>query len=556
MAPEHFFLRRDPADSSPVYCIIYQEYFGDARDLLRHLKDCNEFDKGEYFCPSCNTCEHLKTSSRKKCSWLRTHLANKIKKGFEEALKRLPGSKPTICSKCRGKMDLTEQSIGHHTAKSSWASSGEEGLTDPNSSTSSARTNQQCNKPQPAQMYPMPQSSPLSELGDTPPIRELYDTSRTSELSGMDMGSYAMGAPQASGLNFPHSIHEMGSSAVDSPAFPELADKQTFLVSSNPPYTPAETTPPWYDTSPTEVSSVAPAHTSHTVFNVSPTSSTDSSSGGSSRRAHLSTGESFSANLYNFAAVGLNGCSGFGYGQSVGSGIMPAAFVSHPTVSRDPSLEDWNTAAASMRAGQSLAIDTTVMNACASSSTWEPQNYYGTTPTTGTFGAPTNPSNGVPRPNAAANVSGSPMPAHSSSSVSPSSSMSPSSSSSPSTATQSPTSDASGPASTGAAGTGLSLQCPDCEFRPSGNAANFGAYMRKHRRIHFPRRVNCFHCELTFTRPDNRDNHMRKVHGDGAPRQLQEPHPDVPRRRARAHRGRRPLRARSAANEEAATGGW
>ena len=530
MALEYFFLRRDPADSSPVYCIIRREYFDDARNMLRHLRDCNKFEKGEYWCPTCNTYEHFKTSSRKKCSWLRSRLGNKIRKGIEEALKLLPGSKPTLCSNCRSKIEAVEWPFGHLPGKPSWASLGEEGLTAPSFPTSPARPHQQHGNPPPAQKCTVPRSPPLSELRGNPPVGELNGTPRLSELRDTNpepagVYSYALDGPQASRFNFGRGVSEIDSRAVGFGAFPELAGEQAFPTSSKPPYAPVEPGPlVSYDTSPTEVSSVALAHASPTVFSVSPTSSTDSNSGGPSRRAHLSPEKSFSTNPDNLAAERLNSSIGFGYGHLFGSGTMPAAFVSHPAVSMDSFQEtSWNAALADMRTSPSLTIDTAFMESYAFFPPSRPHYSYGAKPTTESFRTPpiramTNPSNGVLRPITTVDGNGSPMSAHSSSS-----SMSPSSSQSPSsltatTATASPTSDASGPVSTDEMGAGP-LRCPECDFQPSGkNAASFGAYLRKHRLKHSPRRVKCNDCPATFTRLDNCKSHARTAHHGGRKR--------------------------------------
>ncbi|KAI0812873.1 hypothetical protein GGR55DRAFT_586481 [Xylaria sp. FL0064] len=58
------------------------------------------------------------------------------------------------------------------------------------------------------------------------------------------------------------------------------------------------------------------------------------------------------------------------------------------------------------------------------------------------------------------------------------------------------------------------IQChhTGCDFKPSGRAENFRAYLRKHVKKHQKNMIPCEHCDKTFTRQDNLTNHIRKVH--------------------------------------------
>ncbi|KAI1111311.1 hypothetical protein F5Y14DRAFT_317021 [Nemania sp. NC0429] len=55
-----------------------ERYFKDPRDMLRHLKHCEFFSRGEFWCPTCDQVDSFKVVSKKKCSWDRVNLARKL----------------------------------------------------------------------------------------------------------------------------------------------------------------------------------------------------------------------------------------------------------------------------------------------------------------------------------------------------------------------------------------------------------------------------------------------------------------------------------------------
>ncbi|RYP73366.1 hypothetical protein DL769_004239 [Monosporascus sp. CRB-8-3] len=65
------------------------------------------------------------------------------------------------------------------------------------------------------------------------------------------------------------------------------------------------------------------------------------------------------------------------------------------------------------------------------------------------------------------------------------------------------------------AGTG-GFRCEQCGFQPTGIPKNYGAYMRKHRKIHENHKVAC-QCGKQFSRRDNATSHAKKAHRPQTP---------------------------------------
>ncbi|KAI1163393.1 hypothetical protein F5B18DRAFT_320888 [Nemania serpens] len=65
-----------------------QKYFKDPREMLRHLKKCDFFSDGKFWCPTCDQVDSFKVVSNKKCSWDRVNLARKL---IQKSLKVLQG---------------------------------------------------------------------------------------------------------------------------------------------------------------------------------------------------------------------------------------------------------------------------------------------------------------------------------------------------------------------------------------------------------------------------------------------------------------------------------
>lgn len=58
------------------------------------------------------------------------------------------------------------------------------------------------------------------------------------------------------------------------------------------------------------------------------------------------------------------------------------------------------------------------------------------------------------------------------------------------------------------------FRCPHCPFTPSGKKTkNYAAYLRKHIRSHEDHQVKCEYCGKPYTRGDNKEVHVRKIHG-------------------------------------------
>ncbi|KAI1823498.1 hypothetical protein F4861DRAFT_539935 [Xylaria intraflava] len=64
----------------------------------------------------------------------------------------------------------------------------------------------------------------------------------------------------------------------------------------------------------------------------------------------------------------------------------------------------------------------------------------------------------------------------------------------------------------------LKYKCPYCWFVPSGNPANYRAYLRKHVSTHGDKDIMlCHRCERPFTRRDNLMTHLKNIHSDFTP---------------------------------------
>lgn len=54
--------------------------------------------------------------------------------------------------------------------------------------------------------------------------------------------------------------------------------------------------------------------------------------------------------------------------------------------------------------------------------------------------------------------------------------------------------------------------CQHCNYKPSGKSENYGAYFRKHQKVHERLQYRCENCDKLYTRPDNLEVHRRKSH--------------------------------------------
>ncbi|KAI1265369.1 hypothetical protein F5Y18DRAFT_50433 [Xylariaceae sp. FL1019] len=103
LALEFYLLK---GNRQPVYrCLMAncpEQDFKTAEKMLTHLKHCNLFPKGEFFCPVCNQIESFRTVSKKRCSWYRTNLGRRFLEKTKSVFREMAGSRPgLLCVKCK-----------------------------------------------------------------------------------------------------------------------------------------------------------------------------------------------------------------------------------------------------------------------------------------------------------------------------------------------------------------------------------------------------------------------------------------------------------------------
>lgn len=89
-----FYLLDNVTHASEYRCLMAscpQQHFKDPRDMLRHLKKCDFFPEGKFWCPTCNKVDSFKVVSKKKCSWDRVNLARKLIKNSLKILQNIAG---------------------------------------------------------------------------------------------------------------------------------------------------------------------------------------------------------------------------------------------------------------------------------------------------------------------------------------------------------------------------------------------------------------------------------------------------------------------------------
>ncbi|KAI1182893.1 hypothetical protein F5B17DRAFT_443892 [Nemania serpens] len=68
-----------------------ERHFKDPRDMLRHLKKCDYFQDGKFWCPTCDQVDSFKVVSNKKCSWDRVNMARKLIRKSLKILQSIAG---------------------------------------------------------------------------------------------------------------------------------------------------------------------------------------------------------------------------------------------------------------------------------------------------------------------------------------------------------------------------------------------------------------------------------------------------------------------------------
>ncbi|KAK7936727.1 uncharacterized protein PG986_015165 [Apiospora aurea] len=107
LALEYYLLEEaSPPANDGVRCLMSEcpRAFSDARHMLWHLRECDYFSSGKYNCPECNATERFPTTSKRKCSWLRSRLSDKAMQFLHASaavIKRMIGPRSDLCTNCR-----------------------------------------------------------------------------------------------------------------------------------------------------------------------------------------------------------------------------------------------------------------------------------------------------------------------------------------------------------------------------------------------------------------------------------------------------------------------
>ncbi|KAK7918065.1 hypothetical protein PG985_009939 [Apiospora marii] len=106
LAMEYYLLEEASPTPDGVRCLMSDcpRAFRDPKQMLWHLRECEFFSNGKYDCPECNTTQTFRTTTQKKCSWLRTRLSTKAMQFLHASaavVKHMIGPKSHLCVNCR-----------------------------------------------------------------------------------------------------------------------------------------------------------------------------------------------------------------------------------------------------------------------------------------------------------------------------------------------------------------------------------------------------------------------------------------------------------------------
>ncbi|KAI0123467.1 hypothetical protein BJ170DRAFT_599430 [Xylariales sp. AK1849] len=96
MTMDYYFLSGNVNPKKDCKCPMLrcQIEFSNAAAMITHLKECNRFEDGELWCPSCDTCEPFPISDKSHCSWKRESLTKKMRKSIGSLHRRYSDKKP------------------------------------------------------------------------------------------------------------------------------------------------------------------------------------------------------------------------------------------------------------------------------------------------------------------------------------------------------------------------------------------------------------------------------------------------------------------------------
>ncbi|KAK7961088.1 hypothetical protein PG988_012302 [Apiospora saccharicola] len=502
LAMEYYLLEEAPPTPDGVRCLMSDcpRAFRDPKQMLWHLRECDRFSNGKYDCPECNVTQTFRTTTQRKCSWLRSRLSTKamqILHASAAVVKQMIGPKSHLCAHCRhtlkqdlgrelrnrgGSMDEFDEVPLYSSRKrfNSYPDHGKRPSTD--SSSSSGYSSQE--------------------------FYELGGTSTVPELPG----------------------HQVGS---------ELEANDTFNIQWGPNHTAQSVTnlcviqETNHQKPATDVSCLSARSMGGFSTDVSPTSSPKSpntingtmtmQSGDMSSLFQMSRQPS-TANINQPSS----NMAGIVYNQSthVSSSIgMPdlsaSMFPQDPLEGNNPNITKRN----SVRTRQhtpDLSVNIPPTGVHFDNMTCGPDNadyaflnqFFNSGNTATTTTTPTEETfrNSLARSYTTTSTrTGAPFTA----TITPSSNhIHRQETGSGSVSPDSINSSDSSPGSGGKQGSATDFRCPECDFIPKGKLEKAPTYLYKHRQTHLKElRFSCQQCGKTYSRKDNVTAHAKKTHG-------------------------------------------
>ncbi|KAI0198149.1 hypothetical protein F4808DRAFT_264941 [Astrocystis sublimbata] len=118
-ALEFFLIDEKTADwSRCMFSDCLAQDFKSAESMLRHLKHCKCFDKGEFRCPICSRYESFKIRSGSRCGWDKEHIGEKVVRTYKKFIRDFSSNK--LCRQCStslGKDTMPSASQETHSTK-------------------------------------------------------------------------------------------------------------------------------------------------------------------------------------------------------------------------------------------------------------------------------------------------------------------------------------------------------------------------------------------------------------------------------------------------------
>ncbi|KAI2469711.1 hypothetical protein F4781DRAFT_442429 [Annulohypoxylon bovei var. microspora] len=460
---EFYFLDNDPKSFESCRCPMEncpKPSFGDPKQMLLHLKDCEFFKKGFLRCPECDDVEGFRTTSNKSCSWNRPSFKHRAQKKLKAALdfiRKFASSQPDsviLLGQCKN--------CGYSLTP--------DGLFE-NPKVFDSRCNPLATESQP----------PIGPFSSNSHAIKVFGSALPTEMSSECLIELPTYEEIQSNNKFNHSPYTFSAQSPSSNIISEL------------------------DSSPASRLVVSPAFTGSSTT----TSTNNSQSQSLSAKYHHSSNsasdiEAIPHDIHGMKQIQIN------WQRPRSTRLYDPQYTKNLAIP-GPSFRLPSTSSGQE---QSLSIQTSYPEPVVNNSEWENYTFYdegtldpmssvehlgigdlsSSTPMMETqlhnIGTYLSPFAAIADENVTTNFMSPATPSPLNSSI-------PSSSSD-----QPPDAEL----------LEQDFRCPHCMYKPKGKAANFRAYYQKHVRGHTKTEYKCEHCEKVYTRPDNRATHARKSH--------------------------------------------